>query len=618
MYNQKEKDCVADICKIQSFSYIKEGRNVSMIWTSCFYISLLLLIVAIILSIILTKKEYKRKQVFNPFNILFGGITASAVVIFIPIYALIFQSEPYAEIKTFLLSVHNTIRLFVVDGDFAIITDCQEIMPSGLFNLYSVLAAIIFVVAPFLTFGVVLSFFKNVSAYKEFLMGYFSDVYIFSELNEQSIELARDLKKNDKKRVIIYTDVYVQNEEASYELSEQARKIGAITFKKDITVVNFAMHHKKSMLNFFIIGHDDDENVKQTLLLGKRYGDRENTSIYVFSTSTNGELLLNKAQKGKIKVRRINTVQSLISRTLYDDGIELFHGAADVQKDEKLISAVIIGLGKHGTEMAKTLPWFCQMDGYRVEMNVFDKDIYAQSRFEALCPELLDEKYNNDFQTKGEAHYNIKIHSKMDVETKEFWDKIKQIGTITYVFVALGDDEKDIRTAVRLRTLLEKMGQPAKIDAIVKNSDKKAALIGITNYSGQEYNINFIGDTKSSYSENVVLDSEIEMVALKRHLRWGKEEDFWKYEYNYRSSIASAIHKKMKVECKIPGIEKTLEERSEAEKWALRNLEHRRWNAYIRSEGFTYAPVRNNLAKTHPCLVPFDQLPEKEQEKDDD
>ena len=589
-----------------------------MVWKSCFCISLLILLSAIVISIVLTKKEYKRKQILNPFNIFFGGITVSAIVLFIPIYAQMFQSEQFFGAKVFLLSLHNTIRLFVVDGDFAIITDSLKDMPIGLTGGYSLLAAVVFVVAPFLTFGVVLSFFKNVSAYKEFLFGYSLHAYIFSELNEQSIELARNLKKNDKKRLIVFTDVYVKNEETSYELSEQAREIGAITFKKDITVINFAMHSEKKQLNFFVIGHDDDENVKQTLLLSARYSDRENVSLYVFSTSTNSELLLNKAQKGKIKVRRVNTVQSLISRTLYDNGIEIFNGAIENQEEEKLISAVVIGLGKHGTEMAKTLPWFCQMDGYHFEMHVFDKDKKAESRFEALCPELMDDKYNNDFQTKGEAHYNIKIHSGMDVETKEFWNAIKSVGKVTYAFVALGDDEVNIQTAVRLRTMLEKMGQSAKIDAVVYNSDKKEALKGITNYSNQEYNINFIGDIRSSYSEDVVLDSEIEEIALQRHLKWGKEEEFWKYEYNYRSSIASAIHKKMKIECGIPGADKLIEQRGEEEKWMLRDLEHRRWNAYIRSEGFTYAPKKNNLAKTHHCLVPFNQLSRKEQEKDDD
>lgn len=150
--------------------------------------------------------------------------------------------------------------------------------------------------------------------------------------------------------------------------------------------------------------------------------------------------------------------------------------------------------------------------------------------------------------------------------------------------------------------LFERIGYSPIIQAIVFDSAKKEALDGIKNYRGQSYDLELIGDLKTSYSEEVIIDSELEMAALTRHLRWGKEEEFWKYEYNYRASIASAIHKKMKVLCKIPGIEKDPKERSDSELWTLRKLEHRRWNAYMRSEGYCYAPKRNDLAKTHYCL----------------
>lgn len=52
--------------------------------------------------------------------------------------------------------------------------------------------------------------------------------------------------------------------------------------------------------------------------------------------------------------------------------------------------------------------------------------------------------------------------------------------------------------------------------------------------------------------------------------------------------------------------------------WEMRKLEHRGWNAYMRSEGYRYGEKRNDLAKLHHCLVPFDALPLAEQVKDDD
>lgn len=79
----------------------------------------------------------------------------------------------------------------------------------------------------------------------------------------------------------------------------------------------------------------------------------------------------------------------------------------------------------------------------------------------------------------------------------------------------------------------------------------------------------------------------------------------------------------MKILCKITGAEKAAAERTEQERSELRRLEHRRWNAYMRSEGYVYGGTveksgRNDLAKTHNCIVPFDALPIVEQKKDDD
>ena len=119
------------------------------------------------------------------------------------------------------------------------------------------------------------------------------------------------------------------------------------------------------------------------------------------------------------------------------------------------------------------------------------------------------------------------------------------------------------------------------------------------------------------------MNSELESAALERHKKWGEEADFWRFDYNYNSSVASVIHRKIKILCGMVGAEKILSERTEKEKIALRILEHRRWNAYVRSEGYIYSGTtdkssRNDMAKMHNCLVAFDKLPPEEQIKDDD
>ena len=48
----------------------------------------------------------------------------------------------------------------------------------------------------------------------------------------------------------------------------------------------------------------------------------------------------------------------------------------------------------------------------------------------------------------------------------------------------------------------------------------------------------------------------------------------------------------------------------------LMALEHERWCAYMRTEGYRYAEKRNDLGKMHDDLLPYSGLQEKEKGKD--
>lgn len=43
---------------------------------------------------------------------------------------------------------------------------------------------------------------------------------------------------------------------------------------------------------------------------------------------------------------------------------------------------------------------------------------------------------------------------------------------------------------------------------------------------------------------------------------------------------------------------------------------HEVWAQNRLREGWTYGPVRDDIAKTHPCLVPYEELPESEKDYD--
>lgn len=48
----------------------------------------------------------------------------------------------------------------------------------------------------------------------------------------------------------------------------------------------------------------------------------------------------------------------------------------------------------------------------------------------------------------------------------------------------------------------------------------------------------------------------------------------------------------------------------------LAKMEHERWWAQKQAAGYVLGPVKNDVEKTHPCMVPWEQLPEAEREKD--
>jgi hypothetical protein len=50
---------------------------------------------------------------------------------------------------------------------------------------------------------------------------------------------------------------------------------------------------------------------------------------------------------------------------------------------------------------------------------------------------------------------------------------------------------------------------------------------------------------------------------------------------------------------------------------ALPEDSHNSWLAHKENDGWRYGPVKDPERKEHPCFVPYDQLPEQQQAKDD-
>ena len=128
----------------------------------------------------------------------------------------------------------------------------------------------------------------------------------------------------------------------------------------------------------------------------------------------------------------------------------------------------------NGKELLKAICWCGQMVGYKLTINVFDKSENLSSIIESEAPELIK---LIGCKAKGEAQYNIIFHDGVDVLSTKFHKEIKKVANTTMAFVLLGDDELNIRSAIRLRELFGRLSLDGKcklpgIYAAVTNPEK--------------------------------------------------------------------------------------------------------------------------------------------------
>lgn len=613
-----------------------------MIWSICFAISVALAVGTA--AVALTYRERHRGS--GLLYIVTCGIALSAVA---TVYPMNLSQLDGAYGRALLLSVHNVLRLFVLDDDFSGMIECISGLGDVFRTIYGVWAGLLYLAAPVMTLSVVLNALRKYAAYRTYLLHYRADTYIFSELNERSLTLAADIRANEPRSLLIFTGV---RDDEDYDRLQALSKIRALRFQSGMTDVNFSRHSAASKLFFFEISDDDSKNISEALALIERYRDRGaegkcakkaaqsvgDTRIYVFSDSIGGKLLLENVEPGCLRVQRVNEAQRTVASLLYGNGNVLFDRAVPIPgSDEKQITAVVVGFDAFADEMLRALPWMCQMTGYRVAIHLITDMPDAAAQLRSRCPELMDERFNGLEGTDQDACYSLAVHDGVSAVGDGFDSVVGSIPGISFAFVSQGDDEANTACAVKLRMLCERAGATPAIWSVSRAGGRTSELLRerseqLKNQRGNRYDISFVGDLATTYSMSSLLykragdlsdsiygDStkDLEERALKRHLIYSPEWSFWGIEYNYRSSLAAQIHCKYKRYCKVPGADLAPAERDPESRELLRRLEHRRWNAYVRSEGYIFAEVRNELAKTHPCLRPFNELSEADQAKDD-
>ncbi len=534
---------------------------------------------------------YKRKKLYgflNGIQLFIIGLFFAASLFYAPYYLEMFVSEQLVERvgKTLLMSIHHAISIFVVALNYEdVYLYASDYGVIG--TVYACYGAFLFVVAPLTTFGFIFTYANNFNAYLKILFFPRRKVYVFSELNNYTIALAGDVRKKERKSILIFTGV---SENVKASMMEEAKNMHARCIKADILSFHAKTLKMKNRITYVLLNEKESENLSDIYCMINSEQPSKMRDVYVCLDSNNA--LSEIHNYSNLNIYRFDNVHSLVLEIIGKTGVELFCDNHFSDSDEKTIKVLLVGMGRIGTQFAKTFAWYTQVDGYKTEIYAFDKSETAKERFEHECPGFFDEN--------TATNCDIKIFDGYLAGTSGFDEKIKQIENIDYAFICLGNDELNINTAYDIRSLLAGNNSKLKIQTVVSDIYKGKML-----KAKKPSDIEFVLDIETIYSYDVFFAPDKIEKMIDVHSNWcGKcdrdriSKEMFESEDNFKSTEAFVISDNV-YEC----LQLTKERKMISE--------HRRWVNYMYSIGYKYGTVRDKIKKTHPCLVEWEKLPQE-------
>ena len=342
-----------------------------------------------------------------------------------------------------------------------------------------------------------------------------------------------------------------------------------------------------------------------------------------------------------LKIRFIDEIALFCNNLLFENPL------VDLPEGRRDISALLIGCGRLGMSMLKTIVWYGQIGGYSLKIRVVDKNANKiQKELYAAAPELKE--------------YNIKFYD-IDIDSEDFEAVTEKFSDTTFICVATGSDDLNISPAENIYRLLRRKYSSYMPPIFTRvRKDIKSDNLNATSSFLDKRKITVFGTSDSIFSNNKLFNSLLESLALSVHLCYSKVLDmpsdsfeyrkalnaFYASEYSRRSSMAVALHIPAKLHaCGInfntsPDCETLISDedliryeeliKDEETLTKLAKNAHDRWNAFVRSEGFRKADIdtfkkfvhltrssKDEIAKLHPCIVSWDKLDIVQKEYDE-
>ena len=560
-------------------------------------------------SIIIITFTLQKKYSFN----LKKSITTLLIGLFLALTVLIYPLSEGSVIDKLIYAIIYSAQTILLGEDVSLITNLNNI--TLLENIYVISIYILLLAMPLLTATFLASVLNGISAKIKLHFISKKEIIIFSELNEKSITIAE--KINSKENVFIFANC--QNET---DLDEKLKKLKAIKLSQNVNDINIE-YIKSNNITLYILTKDKDKGLNEVLSLIDKYSQKP-LKIYFITNNNMAQVILDSADKGKIRLEIVEETERAVCQVLEEKPLYL-------NAVNNHIKVLLVGCGNVGVEFLKAITWCGQIKDYKLTITVLDKNASQIKEHIALnYPELLP-NYNYNF-------------IELDANSSKIEKALDQISNINYVVIALKSEEESLEVALNLRRYFALKNKEFTTNPIInvwiENPLKNKQINNLKNQKGSQYHISAFGSTKQLYYDFPIIDSKIEQMTKEVHFAYDNSknlDNFYKKNYNIKSSRAFALHIKYKIysvlkdkytgniDEDIKNFKKCLENKQTLD--ALIKNEHDRWTAYMRSDGYKLATKEevnsykniikshvNSLAKLHPALTEYENLEEIEKE----
>ena len=491
--------------------------------------------------------------------------------------------------------------------------------------------------------------------------------YVFQVLGLNSKNLNRPL--------LVFTDAYPNTEsEEQSEMLDRARKLGAVCIQDDLLQIDFS--RSRSVRYFLMDLNPISSNMAvlaelvkgshgakllwpgapdKTNSISGTYGsgkpDSVRTTIYTFTNDAREsaqvwEFCEKEENASYVLIRSIRDHFHAAVRLMND--VPLFYPLMAKEQKEDL-TVTILGHNLLAEEIFKAVYWCGQNPDTKLHIHVLSSNAGAlERRIRDLCPELLESCREGSPLLKvhpfGQERWNPPYASEVRFRTHLSMSEVSSypedlLEKTDYWIISLGSDEKNIHAADGIRHHVENAAyargkkQHPVIAPAVEDSRLSKVMLHL-HHEDYECDVIPFGSWDSRFScQNVLM---LEFAAKAEDI--GKpydrkhQDSLKKDEYKYWANTSRVIFAPYQMyqlgrvqEVRLDNLkgERCIWNRkklSDEEKKEFAWLEHRRWNAFMRAQGYR-VPSRSRLDlhyekkkswkdiryRYHNCLVEADR-----------